>query len=452
MTKNFVIDTNVLLYDPRAIFAFEDNNIFIPLPVIEEVDSKKKADGDLGYAAREINRILDNLREKAFNEETSLHEGVELDSGGLLRILVDAPSDEYLPKILESEKVDNMILSMAKALQDQLGESITVISKDSNMRIKADVLGLEAMDYENSKVNTDFLTLKVPTRVVTSDYLSLLNTEVEDDYGNSIPVKPDDIDSYHFNEHINLVPEGFGDDCKPTFVRKDSKGNIKIVHKYANSDIFGISPKNEEQMLAMDLLLDPELKFVSLLGPAGTGKSLLGLAAGLHLVNQGVYDKVVIFRPAVSVGEDIGFLPGSLREKLGPWVRSIADNLDVIMPNADSKMKNVNGLEELEHLGMIEIDSLSHVRGRSMQRAFIIGEEFQNTTPRVAKTLITRLGEGSKLVFMGDPHQIDLAYVDSRSNGLSYATDRMKFNRIVGFVNLHKTERSEIAELGAKLL
>lgn len=447
-SKNFYLDTNVLLHDPDCIRKLGQNKIYVPIVVLEEVDSFKKEQGALGWASRQVNREIDKLRILAEEQGSSLSKGVKLDNGATL-VVDSSESDSLRPHpALASNKVDNIILMMARDLQERTGEPVIVISKDCNVRIKADSLGLKAEDYEESNVDDTFLYEKVRKIEIDSYQLSRLFESLNNEDGDGFKITDEDLDiSISTNEHVGLYLID-SEDC--VYVRKLADNRLKIIEAHDHRKVFGIKPKNTEQRLAMDLLMDQDIKFVSLIGKSGVGKTLIALAAALQqVIEERIYKKVIIIRPAVSVGKDLGFLPGTKREKLAAWLGPIQDNLDIILPEADANMKGNKGIESLESFGYMEVESLQHIRGRSIQNAIIIADEIQNSTPLDIKTLITRLGNNSKVVLCGDPWQIDLSYVDTQSNGLSYATERLKGKDITGTVNFFKSERSAISELAA---
>ncbi|MCX7653493.1 MAG: PhoH family protein [Fervidobacterium sp.] len=412
MVKNYILDTNVLIHDPEAIYSFEDNNVFIPLPVIEELDKLKREQGRVGKNARTSIRLLDELRGKG-----NLHSGVKLDTGGTLTIpvLSEADFNRYQVKFLFEKYVDNWIIAYSVYLKEHRKEPTIIVSKDISLRIKASALGIEAEDYLTDKNDLALL----PPGYIKIDSIKKIEKEkltpneyIESDEG-----------YYRFN----------GDD----FVEIDSK--LKV---------FGITPKNKEQLFALDALLNDEIKFVSLIGIAGTGKTFLALAAALHkTLQEGTYDNIIVARPLVPMGgKDIGYLPGALEEKISPWMSGVMDNLEYLC-----RLNSIS-FKDLVKKEIIELEALTYIRGRSIPKQFIIVDEAQNLTPLEVKTILTRAGEGTKVVLTGDPYQIDTPYLDESSNGLVHAASRFRGQRIACHIILSKGERSELASLSATIL
>ena len=440
--KIYVVDTNVLLHDPQAIFAFKDNHLILPLAVIEELDDQKSRQDEIGRNARTVSRQLDQLRQCG-----SLSEGVALKDGGSLRIeLNNLDSVKGFPDFLNLKKADNRILSVALNIKHHTEHPVILVSKDLNLRLKADVLGLTAEDFRGDKV----------------DYDSLYSGFQE------LYVKPDVIESFYQHKEMRLsrrrraLPHQFfvlkcRESPSLSALGRHQDGLVKPL-AFANGECMGIKARNKEQRFCLELLLDDQVKIVTLAGSAGTGKTLLALAAGLEKVmEQKAFRRVLVTRPVVPMGDDLGYLPGDKENKLRPWMQPIYDNLEFLFRKEpdlkESYVGKAMGPEEyLMDQGMLAMEALTYMRGRSIPRQFIICDEAQNLTPHMVKTLITRVGEGSKIVFTGDPRQIDNPYLDANSNGLAVLVERMKAEAISGHVTLQKGERSEVAELGACLL
>jgi len=437
--KTFVLDTNVLLYDPYALYKFEENTIVIPITVIEEIDKFKKDMNETGRNARQVSRLLDDLR-----AEGSLSKGVRLPSGGTLRVEIFEESVvKRLPPDLRADRGDNRILAVAMDIK-QRGEShpVILVSKDTNLRIKADALLLTAEDYESDKV------------------------DIEDLYSGMTEVNVDavTIDTFHGQGWLdplpNMLPNQFvslvdaGNQAHNAAGRYDAfKERLLPLHKAGKEGIWSIMPRNREQAYAFDILLDDSIKLVTLVGKAGTGKTLLAIAAGLHKVaEENVYNRLLVSRPVFPMGKDIGFLPGDIEEKLAPWMQPIFDNVELLLSGHEAEKRHSKGYKELVAMGIMEIEPLTYIRGRSIPNQFMIVDEAQNLTPHEIKTIITRAGEGTKIVLTGDPYQIDNPYVDASSNGLTYLVERLKGLKITGHVTMSKGERSELAELAANLL
>lgn len=437
--KFFVLDTNVLLHDPQALFRFQDNTIVVPITVIEEIDRFKKDMNETGRNARAISRILDSLREKG-----TLSTGVGLPGGGSLRVeLCEEQALNRLPKDLRDDKGDNRILAVALATQERYpSETVIFVTKDTNLRIKADAIGLVAEDYESDKVDIQEL------------YAGARNLEIE----------PEAIDRFFGQGWLEapegLLPNEFAtlmDSANPShsaLCRFDvAQGKVVPVRKIPKEGIWSIYARNREQQFALDALMDDNVKLVSLVGKAGTGKTLLAIAAGLQKVaEENVYNRLLVSRPVFPMGKDLGFLPGDIEEKLTPWMQPIFDNVELLISGHESEKRHSKGYKELMAMGLLDIEPLTYIRGRSIPNQYLIVDEAQNLTPHEIKTIVTRAGEGTKIILTGDPYQIDNPYVDSSSNGLSYLVERFKNERISAHVTLTKGERSELAELAANLL
>lgn len=451
MKKAFVLDSNVLLHDPQAIFGFADNHVVIPITVIEEIDRFKKDVSEIGRNARQVSRYLDALRGAG-----ALSDGVPLENGGCLWVaLAFTDLVKTLPEDLPNHKADNLILSVALALKEGrwLGEldqrerpdEVVFVTKDTNLRIKADALGVPAEDYRKDSVRIDELyrgyrEVSVDGTVIDRLYEDgqlklLLDEEV---YPNECLLLRDKV----VPTHSALAR-----------YRQNGVSSCFLIKPYKES-IWGIRPRNKEQTFAVDLLMDDQVPLVTLVGKAGTGKTLLALACGLHkTTDQKRYHKLLVSRPVFPMGRDLGFLPGDVEDKLRPWMQPIFDNVEYLLgAGEESESRQRRRYQELIDLGMLEIEPLTYIRGRSIPNQFMIIDEAQNLTPHEVKTILTRAGEQTKLVFTGDPYQIDNPYVDSASNGLTYLVERFKNERLGGHVTLLKGERSELAELAANVL
>ncbi len=438
MKKIFVLDTNVLLHDPRSIFSFEDNDVVIPIVVIEELDKFKKGVDEIGRNARQVSRILDEYRMKG-----KLSQGVPLEGGGNLRVELNHQSTESLPSELIAAKADNRILATALNLKhDNL--PVILVTKDTNLRIKADALGMTAEDYESDTITLDELysgetELLVPPGAIDDFYTN----------GEMQPADPKPLP----NQFVLL--KNSANESQTALARYSKQKNAFVPIAATKHGVWGITAKNKQQQFALDLLLNDDIRLVTLVGRAGTGKTLLALAAGLEkTIEVRSFQRLVVSRPVFPMGKDIGFLPGDIDEKLRPWMQPIRDNLDFLVGSSGGpgRVKGKKDLQSLFDLGMIEVEPLTYIRGRSMPNQYLIVDEAQNLTPHEIKTIITRAGEGTKVVLTGDPYQIDNPYIDSSSNGLTYVVDRFKEEPIAGHITLVKGERSELAELAATLL
>ena len=437
MTKSFVLDTNVLLHNAKALFSFADNEVVIPIDVLEELDRFKNENTDKGRNARETSRQLDRLRAKG-----NLAEGVQVEeTGGTLRI--EMKSELAAESGLHEDIADNRILSVAYRLKNE-GRTVVFVSKDINGRIKADALGIKAMDFEKQKVNFDefylgWRAVKVPGTSVDAFYKDGRLELPEGDY--------------HPNEFLLLTDEA--DEKHTALARLSKKDGAAVKLHFAEPKVWGVSARNLEQEIALELLLDDKVKLVTLVGQAGTGKTLLALAVGLEkVINDHAYEKLLVSRPIMPLGQDIGFLPGTKDEKLEEWMNPIFDNLKYLMTTRRmEKQTSIDKMiEKLIDGRVVELEALTYIRGRSIPRQFLIVDEAQNLTPHEVKTIISRVGEGSKMVMTGDPYQIDNPYLDSSSNGLTYTAERLKDQDLCGHVMLTKSERSTLASLAAELL
>ncbi|MEN0062966.1 MAG: PhoH family protein [Myxococcota bacterium] len=436
-TRAYVLDTNVLLYDPNAMFAFDEHDVVIPITVIEEIDNFKKDLSETGRNARAISRYLDKLREQG-----SLREGVRLDGGGVLRVdyLTHGPD---LPITWGPETNDNLILRTVLRLDQDDAGRIRLVTRDTNMRLKCDALGVVAEDYQNAKIQLDDHYTGVLSYTVSGDLIDAIHAD------GGVPLTA--LEDHQTYPHAILLLTSPDAQPKSAMVRVDSKnGQVKKVGRHREG-VWGIFARNKEQLCALDLLLDPEVALVTLNGQAGTGKTLLAIAAGLRQVaDEGAYRRLLVSRPIFPLGRDIGFLPGDLEQKLNPWMKPIFDNLDLLLSTRLDR--NEPEYQYLLDQKIIEVEPLTYIRGRSIPRQFLIVDEAQNLTPHEIKTVLTRAGEGTKVVLTGDPGQIDNPYVDALSNGLTYTVERFKESDIAGHITLERGERSQLAELAARLL
>lgn len=438
--KIFVVDTNVILSDPKAIFNFEENDIVIPLVVVEELDKFKKDMNQIGLAARSFARYIDSIRKRG-----SLLKGVQLKEGGSIRI--DLASQVDLPALdLGGSHADNIILSSAyRVTKENPGVPVVLVSKDINMRIKADALGIQAETYKNETINftslhKGFESLEIAGEVIDRIHQmkklpldDALAAPFQKGYANQFFLLKDAANEQH-----------------QSIVRIDPFEKCLVPLKQYKS-VWGISARNVGQKMALDLLLDDRVKLVSLMGMAGTGKTLLAIAAGLvKCLEEGVYTRMLVARPIYPMGRDIGYLPGTVNEKLKPWMQPVFDNLEYLLAGYDST--NFGKMNDLLNSGIIEVEALTYIRGRSIPEQFIIVDEAQNLTPHEVKTIVSRVGENTKIVLTGDPFQIDNPYMNESNNGLSYIVDKFKEFDLAGHIILEKGERSALANAAAELL
>ena len=435
-TKTFVIDTNVLLHNPNALFAFADNHVVIPMMVLEELDKFKSANNELGSNSREVARSLDRLRLKG-----SLRDGIATPQGGRVQVLI--PYDEIagmLPGVN-----DNRILGCAQLLKRE-GKNVFFISKDINARVKADALGIPSEDFENQKINVDELYngwVRFEREASRIKQLSVMESIAPDDLEPGLGAK------LNANQFV-LAQEGDDDDLAVLF---SYNATTKKLHRLDGDSpqLFGVGPRSQEQRMAFELLLDDRIKLVTLVGQAGTGKTLLALACGLaKVIHDERYKKLLVSRPIMPLGNDIGYLPGTKDEKLSHWMGPIFDNLHFLLASEERDPDEV--IKRLIQEESITMEALTYIRGRSISKQYLIVDEAQNLTPHEIKTIISRAGQDTKVVLTGDPHQIDNPYLDASSNGLTYVVERMRGQTLAGHVTLLKSERSELAGIAANLL
>ena len=439
--RKIVVDTNVILFDALAINKFKQADIYIPFSVIEEIDRFKRDLGENGRNARHFSRFVDVLRDQG-----SLAQGVALETSKSYVYVVSDFNFSGLPSEMNLSVPDNRILATAFALMSQnKGAQVELVTKDINLRIKADVFGIDARDYDPE------------------------NTHLEDMYKGvkEIELEPAQIDSFYKDRGLDLESQEEGGEFKlfanQYLIMKDKANpNHSAIGRYdgklarvvplisPSESVWGIHPRNMEQSFAFDALLNDEMLFVSLVGKAGTGKTLLALAAGLHkTLDEGRFQRLLVSRPIFPMGRDIGYLPGDVEQKLNPWMQPIFDNVEFLL-GADKKA--AGRAQELINQGMLNIEPLTYIRGRSIPSQYLIVDESQNLTPHEIKTIVTRAGQGTKVVLTGDCYQIDNPYIDSSNSGLTYSVERFKGQRISAHVSLSKGERSELAELAANIL
>jgi len=416
MKKTYVLDTNVLIHNPKAVESFEDNTVVIPLAVIEELDTFKKYQDERGRNAREVARLLDDLRKKG-----KLEEGVPLSNGGMLRVDLSTPNGT-LPAALSQMKIDNNIIGVALGLKKK-GENVKFITKDINVRVKADALGVAAEDYESHKVNIDELY-----RGWTS--LTVKDAEVDDFYKTgklSLAAYTENTQLYE-NEFL-LLKSDIHEGKSALAVYKESAKQAQSLW-FKEPEAWGIKALNREQHFALNLLLNDRIPMVTLVGTAGTGKTLLALAAGLlKTLDEKKYRRVLVSRPIVPLGKDIGYLPGTKDEKLMNWMQPIFDNLEFILDKGHMQSDTEDVDDKVQYLldsHKLELEALTYIRGRSIPKQFMIVDEAQNLTPHEIKTIVSRAGVGTKIVLTGDPYQIDNPYLDASSNGIVYLAERFK--------------------------
>ena len=442
--KNYVLDTNVLIHDPLSIQRFEENDLYIPIYVLEEIDGlKTDMAGEKGRNAREIVRFIDDLR-----TEGNLAEGVKIsdDVEGKLFVYVPTFYDMHKkPTPTPHGWVDEAILNSCMEVKKDKGddEKTIFVTMDVNLRVRADALGLQTASYEYQSVNLNDLGNDIKSIDTNSQEIDKFFA----DKGNaSFDLTEEELEDNGIRENDSVMLDaGSG----KTALGRCKDGAVKPL-RVPREGVMGVRPRNKEQAYAMDLLLDPDVKLVTIMGQAGTGKTLLTLAAGLNAVLEGDYDKLLVSRPIVPMGKDLGYLPGTIEEKMDPWMQPVYDNLDFLMMSSGKSRKF--GQDDLFDNGQIQVEPLTYIRGRSIPNQFIIIDEAQNLTPHEVKTIITRCGEGTKIVFTGDPYQIDNPYINKSSNGLSVAVKKIIDEPSVGHLMLRKGERSELANIAVKYM
>ena len=426
--KKFILDTNVLLYDPKSLLIFDDNEVIIPISVLDELDDAKVRPDELGRNARSVVRMLDDLR-----SEGSLSEGVKLNES-IVRVELNHRNN--IPSGLSLEKKDNRLISAAIGLKAD-GGNVIVVTKDINLRVKCDALGIKAQDYVKDKIATDLHSIYSGTQILEVNP-SIINSLYEDGFTTIYDLAPDEVKGYQ--NQFFILKAG-----SQSALTRNKNGRLELCKVPKGLDI---SPRNVEQKMALSLLFDSNIKLVTLIGKAGSGKTLMACAAALKQVlnNSKTFQRALISRPIQPMGRDLGFLPGDIEDKLKPWMQPIYDNLEFLL-GGDHNMLN-----EYKYNGLIQVEPLTYIRGRSIPKSFMILDEAQNLTSQEIKTIITRIGEGSKIVITGDIEQIDNPYVDFADNGLTHIVERFKDHPIAGHVTLRKGERSELATLASEIL
>ena len=435
MRKNYILDTNVLLHDPGSLRSFEDNTVIVPIYVIEEVDHFKKEATELGRNAREVSRLLDDYRKLG-----NLSAGVEMEGGGLLRVAIDQNGSLDAARSRPA-LVDNSLLELAVDLQKrENGTPVILVTKDTNLRIKADALGIRSEDYETDRVSPSELYRGAAEIFLEEAEVKALRQ------GETLAAPQGDFFPNEYawvrskGEPVQSALARLGPDCR----------HLRPLRLGARP-ILGMTPKNREQHFALDALLDPEVSLVTLMGRAGTGKTLLAIAAGLHQVEElGIYARLLVSRPVFPMGNDLGYLPGEVEEKLNPWMQPIFDNLEFLLDH--QRGRKAASVTKLINSGILGIEPITYIRGRSIPGQYLIVDEAQNLTPLEVKTIITRVGEGTKIVLTGDLEQIDNPYVDASSNGLNFLVQRFRPEPLAAHIELMKGERSPLAERASTIL
>jgi len=433
MRKNYILDANILIHDPYSIFHFADNTVIIPVGVISELDRFKKEFTDRGFNARTVVRLLDGLR-----EGRSLAAGVPLESGGQLRVYCD-PEQALAGS---PGPADVEILHVAQAIRKSEADTpVVIVTKDINLRIRADAAGFRAEDYESDHVRLTDVSHGDAELAVPPEQIEGLRTK------GRWPVSAPGLQP---NQYVLL--RSSNGQASTLLARVDPDAKELVTLHEMHGGLWGVRPRNKEQYYAIDALLDDRVSMVTLLGKAGTGKTLLALAAAMHLVlKRRHYRGILACRPIVPLGRDLGYLPGDVERKIAPWMKPITDTVEFLL-DVGGPFKAHADCAGLMRSGLLEIQPLTYIRGRSIAKRFVVIDEAQNLTPLEVKTVITRIGEAAKVVLTGDPWQIDNPYVDGNSNGFTYLVNRFRGNPLAAHVELRKGERSSLAELAANLL
>lgn len=446
MIKNYVIDTNVMIHDPYFLRSFEDNNIIIPIIAIEELDNLKRREGLVGFNARNVAKELQNLMKQG-----DIREGIPLENGGLLRVELNYSDTTCIPDGVDTKKVDTRIIALTHNLAKSTDIPTILVTKDLYMSIKASSIGVEVQDYKNDRIGTD---------EVFKGYrdVDLPSESINEVYSGGLDLPSDLIGKVYPNEFLHIHSTDM--QGHEVLTRFDGKKIVPL--KYANEKAWGLVPINREQKMAFELLMNPDIHFATIIGGAGSGKTILATATALqNVIETNRYRKIVFVRPVVAAGNDIGFLPGEEKDKLRPWMGSFYDAIENLTDLKETSKDSYYSkpsftvedfIEQYRQRGVIETKTFTYMRGRTFTNAMIIVDEAQEMTPHLAKLMLTRAGKDSKFIFLGDPsdNQIDNHYVDSKSNGLIYTVEKMKPYLITGHVTLKRVERSPLAKIAEK--
>lgn len=448
MVKNYVIDTNVMIHDPNFMYHFSDNHVIIPVLAIEELDNLKRREGLVGFSARKVAKEIRNIMEQG-----DIQKGITLDNGGTIRVELNYMDTSVLPNGVDVHKNDSKIIAVVLNMQKHTDEETILVTKDLYMSIKANSLGAHVEDYQNDRITSEDVYKGYQDIVMTSDEMNLI-------YSGGCPLPQELRGLVYPNEFFHI--KSADKQGHEVLARFDGESIVPL--KYANETAWGLTPINREQKMAFELLMHPDIHFATIIGGAGSGKTILATATALqNVIETEKYRKIVFVRPVVAAGNDIGYLPGDEKEKLRPWMGSFYDAIENLsdMKEENREREHKGGhygkptftvedfIEQFRQRGVIETKTFTYMRGRTFNNSLIIVDEAQEMTPHIAKLMLTRAGKNSKFIFLGDPsdNQIDNNYVDSKSNGLIYTVEKMKPYTITGHVSLKRVERSALAKI-----
>ena len=433
----YILDTNVLLYEPNSIFAFPNAYVTIPFSVIEEIDHFKREFNETGRNARFVSEILDKIRVQG-----SLTEGIELENGSILSVFIIDEHAVNLPAFVNLGKNSNKVLAATTLIHQAYADNNTfLVTNDINLRVRVSALGINVTAYEEKLPNLEKFYQGLSSKTVSLKTFDLISQK-----GLALEIS----DNFHANQNVAILNDT---DDQELICRYQESAKKLIPIETFPEGIWGIRARNREQEIALDLMMDQSVHVVILAGKAGTGKTLLALAVALELMlSKSQYQKILVSRPIFPMGRDMGYLPGDIEQKMAPWMQPIFDNLEFLSSNHSSPRSKTGGYQRLLEMGLIELETLTYIRGRSIPHRFMIVDEAQNLTPHELKTIVTRVGVDTKLVLTGDPYQIDNPYVDTNSNGLSHVIEKFQKFSLSGHVNLIHGVRSELAELASNIL
>lgn len=434
--KRYILDASILLYDPECIYSYPDSHVIIPISVIEEIDHFKKDFTETGRNARIVSQMLDKIRVQGI-----LTEGIELSNKSILSVFIVEDEAIKMPAFVNLNKSSNRVLAATMLIHDKYPQATCLITNDINLRVRVSALGINVMAYEEKLPNLE----KIYEGLASKTLDSIEFTKLVSEEGLKV-----DKNLFYANQAVWIKEKESGQKLICRY-NKDEKRIVPI--QLFPEGIWGIKARNAEQEIALDLLMDPSVHVVILAGKAGTGKTLLALAVALEMMlSANVYQKILVSRPILPMGRDMGYLPGDIDQKMEPWMQPIFDNLEFLASNKQSPGNKSGGYQRLLDMGMVELEPLTYIRGRSIPNRYMIVDEAQNLTPHELKTIVTRAGIGTKLVLTGDPYQIDNPYVDAGSNGLTHVIEKFQNYELAGHVYLIHGVRSKLAELASNIL